>query len=150
MNAANKSRGQAAVEFALAMPALLLIVFGIVDFGRAVWAYNSVAYLARDGARYGTVPSHGTSAIQTYAAGRCTTMLTDTCGFTAPPAANAAAISVTRGTCGSTAAPVVITVSFEFQAATPMIANLWGGGTLPLQATSQMYVEAAPPGGCAA
>jgi TadE-like protein len=48
-------RGQSLVEFALALPFLLLIIFGLVDLGRAVFVSNSLAEAARDGARYGSV-----------------------------------------------------------------------------------------------
>lgn len=44
-------RGAASVELALVLPVLLLVVFGIIDFGRA---YNSkilIASAAREGAR---------------------------------------------------------------------------------------------------
>ncbi len=44
-------RGAAAVEFALLLPMLLLIVFGIVDFGRAINAQITLTQAAREGAR---------------------------------------------------------------------------------------------------
>lgn len=49
--------GQALVEFALAIPLLLLIVTGLFDLGRAVWQSNTLAYAAREGTRYAVV--HG-------------------------------------------------------------------------------------------
>jgi Flp pilus assembly protein TadG len=44
-------RGSVAVEFALLLPMLLLIVFGIVDFGRALNAQITLTQAAREGAR---------------------------------------------------------------------------------------------------
>src|SRR5262249_38569770 len=44
-------RGAAAVEFALMLPVLLLIVFGIIDFGRALDAQITITQAAREGAR---------------------------------------------------------------------------------------------------
>ena len=44
-------RSQALAEFALIAPVLLLVVFGIVDLGRAVFYYNTLAHAAREGAR---------------------------------------------------------------------------------------------------
>jgi Flp pilus assembly protein TadG len=44
-------RGVVAVEFALVLPVLLLILFGIIDFGRALNAQISLTGAARDGAR---------------------------------------------------------------------------------------------------
>jgi Flp pilus assembly protein TadG len=48
---ANSDRGAAAVEFALLLPLLLLIVFGIIDFGRAINAQITITQAAREGAR---------------------------------------------------------------------------------------------------
>jgi Flp pilus assembly protein TadG len=44
-------RGAAAVEFALVLVPLLLIVFGMVDFGRAYFYKVTVANAAHEGAR---------------------------------------------------------------------------------------------------
>jgi Flp pilus assembly protein TadG len=46
-----RDRGAAAVEFALVVPVLLLIVFGIIDFGRLLNAQLQVSEAAREGAR---------------------------------------------------------------------------------------------------
>lgn len=48
---ADRSRGAAAVEFAIVLTLLLLIVFGIIDFGRAYNAKVTLAQAAREGAR---------------------------------------------------------------------------------------------------
>jgi Flp pilus assembly protein TadG len=48
---ANSDRGAAAVEFALLLPLLVLIVFGIIDFGRAINAQITITQAAREGAR---------------------------------------------------------------------------------------------------
>lgn len=50
-----RERAQALVEFALVIPLLLLLIFGIVDAGRLVYAYNTVANSARNGARVAIV-----------------------------------------------------------------------------------------------
>lgn len=50
----NRSRAQtsqALIEFALISPVLLLLLFGIVDIGRAVFYYDTVNHAAREGAR---------------------------------------------------------------------------------------------------
>src|SRR4051812_13700590 len=48
-------RGSAMLEGALCFTVFLMIVFGIVDFGRAVFAYNFVSYAAHDATRYAAV-----------------------------------------------------------------------------------------------
>jgi hypothetical protein len=42
---------QALIEFALVSPVLLLLLFGIIDIGRAVFYYDTVNHAAREGAR---------------------------------------------------------------------------------------------------
>lgn len=44
-------RGAALVEFAIITPLLLLLVFGIIEFGRAYNAQNTLTHAAREGAR---------------------------------------------------------------------------------------------------
>jgi Flp pilus assembly protein TadG len=48
-------RGQSLVEFGLILPIFLLMVFGIVDFGRAVFAYSTLNNAAREAARVAVV-----------------------------------------------------------------------------------------------
>jgi len=44
-------RSQALIEFALVSPVLLLLLFGIVDIGRAIFYYDTLNHAAREGAR---------------------------------------------------------------------------------------------------
>jgi Flp pilus assembly protein TadG len=44
-------KSQALIEFALISPVLLLLLFGIIDIGRAVFYYDTVNHAAREGAR---------------------------------------------------------------------------------------------------
>src|SRR5258708_24862285 len=56
---ASDQRGQSLVEFALVLPVFLLIVTGLFDLARAVWQEETLAYAAREGARYAIV--HGSA-----------------------------------------------------------------------------------------
>ncbi|HUE13798.1 MAG TPA: TadE family protein [Planctomycetaceae bacterium] len=49
--------GAAAVEFAIAVPILLLLALGCGNLGRAVGAYIAVSNAARVGAEYGATHS---------------------------------------------------------------------------------------------
>jgi hypothetical protein len=55
LRAALDERGQAMVEFALVLVPMLLIVFGIVEFGLAISAQNDETHIANELARYATV-----------------------------------------------------------------------------------------------
>jgi hypothetical protein len=55
MRARRRASGQSLAEFALVLPVLLLLFMGILDFGRAVYAYNTLSNAAREGARVAIV-----------------------------------------------------------------------------------------------
>lgn len=48
-------RGQSLIEFALVLPILLLVVFGITEFGRAIMVKNVLHTASREGARLAAV-----------------------------------------------------------------------------------------------
>lgn len=49
------ARGQSIVEFALVLPIIVLLIAGFIEIGRAVFAYNTIANAARQGARVAAV-----------------------------------------------------------------------------------------------
>jgi len=59
MSGRRRRRGQALLEFALVLPVFLIMLMAVVDVSRAIWAQNSVAAAAREGARFAIV--HGGS-----------------------------------------------------------------------------------------
>jgi Flp pilus assembly protein TadG len=50
-----RSQGQSLVEFALVFPIIILLVMGFAEIGRAVYAFNTIANAARQGARVAAV-----------------------------------------------------------------------------------------------
>jgi len=46
-----RSKGQGLVEFALAAPLIVLLIAGILDFGRGIYTYNTVSQASRAAAR---------------------------------------------------------------------------------------------------
>jgi Flp pilus assembly protein TadG len=52
---ARRDRGQSLVEFALILPLLFIVVFGIIDFGMGFHSWITVTNAAREGARLGAV-----------------------------------------------------------------------------------------------
>lgn len=53
-------RGTAAIEFAVVAWLLFAMVLGLLDLGRGIWAYNTLAHATREGARYAIV--HGSKS----------------------------------------------------------------------------------------
>ncbi len=52
---ARSGRGQSLVEFALVLPILLIMIFGIIDFGMGLRSYISLTNATREGARFAAV-----------------------------------------------------------------------------------------------
>ncbi|WP_037986493.1 TadE/TadG family type IV pilus assembly protein [Thalassobacillus devorans] len=52
------NKGQALVEMALVLPILLMLLFGIVDFGRIFHAYLTIDHVGREAARLATVQQY--------------------------------------------------------------------------------------------
>jgi len=69
----DRGSGQALVEFSLVFMLLMLLVFGLIDLGRVVYANNSLAEAAREGARWGSVQARSAGSlagIETYTVGQ--------------------------------------------------------------------------------
>jgi Flp pilus assembly protein TadG len=57
-------RGQAVIELALTLPLLLVVVFGIIDFGFMFQRYEAVTNAAREGARIGVLADYTATEAQ--------------------------------------------------------------------------------------
>lgn len=64
----HQERGQALVEFAVVLPVLILIILGIIYFGRYEDYSNQMTQLAEEGARWAAVNNNpsSTQTLQTY------------------------------------------------------------------------------------
>lgn len=140
-------RGQALVEFALALPVLLLIFMGLFDFGRAVFAYNSLSNAAREGARVAivdqTVDGSGVPVGATEAASQATGLGLD------PTDATQVQVSYLMpdlsGPCPTRSLGCIaeVTVHYEFRPITPIIGNVIG--SIDLNASTQLPIEFTKP-----
>lgn len=136
-------RGAELIEFAVALPMLLLVFAGIVDFGILLQRYEVVTNAAREGARMGTLSGYSVTDIQGRAQSYLTASgLTDT----APtPTVTYGTQPVTPG--GASIDVVTVTVQYPhaFIFLGP-IAQLVGGSSIAnitLSASSTMRREVA-------
>lgn len=60
-------RGETLVEFAFASLIFFTFIFGVLQFGLAIWKYNLVSGLAHDGARYAAVHGQNSGSPKTAA-----------------------------------------------------------------------------------
>ncbi|WP_129788416.1 TadE/TadG family type IV pilus assembly protein [Promicromonospora panici] len=97
----HRERGAAAVEFALVLPILLLLIFGIVEIGRAYYVQTTLSAAAREGVRVMALQNDT-------AAARSTTK-----NVAGGLAVTDSQISVTPTTCsGSTAGTATVKVTY--------------------------------------
>lgn len=61
-----KSSAQAMVEFAIALPILLMLLYGILEAGRLLFIYSSIVTASRQAVRYGSATGVGTSGVLRY------------------------------------------------------------------------------------
>jgi Flp pilus assembly protein TadG len=132
----HRSRGQGLVEFALVLPIMLFLFMMLFDFGRAVYAYSTVADAARQGVRYAIV-NQTTVTIQGKAAGAATAL-----GIA--PASVAVAFhpaGTTVGTCSPLDLGCVaeVQVPYRWTAITPIIADVIG--QIDMSSTARMPIE---------
>lgn len=69
MSRTRDDRGAVAVEFGILLPVLLLILLGIIDFGRAYNAKISLTQAAREGARLEALGNYDASRVVAAAGG---------------------------------------------------------------------------------
>lgn len=133
--------GQSLVEFSLILPVFLVLMFGLVDFGRAFYTWMIVTNAAREGARAGAVQLDTNSINQRIYGSFCnsypSSCAIDTSRMPAPKLDN---VQGARGTA------VTVDISYNFEYVTPLgpLLQLIGGSKLEnpvIKAHSSMRLE---------
>ena len=122
--------GQTLVEFALIIPIFIMLLMGVLDLGRAVYAYHTLNNAAREGARQAIVDQY-VLHIEERAIAHATGVATsaddvdvDFRNAATPSAAGSCDSKV--GTDAIVGCVAVVRVSHDFQAVTPIIGNIVG------------------------
>jgi Flp pilus assembly protein TadG len=90
----HRSDGAVAVEFALIAPALILLVVGIVEWGRYMYAYNTLQFGCAQAARWGAFHITGTTtAIEDYAKNQMTGLIPTSVTAVIDPDTNTVTVS---------------------------------------------------------
>ena len=108
-----KQCGAAVVEFALLLILLLMIVAGIVEFGRTFWYYDALTKATRDGARFlSNARASTTVALDGSLQTQAMTMVVNAANSARVPGFNSSYVTVTCDTaCDAT--PTYVTVSIN-------------------------------------
>ena len=117
--------GQALVEFALVMTALILILLGLFEFGRAVEAYTEISNGAREGARYASVHPGDLEGAKAAAVAKV---------------ALAGGAEVDAAISGD-GKSITVRVEYGFRPATAFVWGIFGGEVITLTNVSTMRIE---------
>ncbi|MGE5653202.1 MAG: TadE/TadG family type IV pilus assembly protein [Bacillota bacterium] len=122
-------RGQAIVEMALVLPIFILLVMGIIDFGRLYNAQISITHASREGAREAAVGTID-SQVFTLNKGAATCLKTDLVMVSIKPDPSGRR----KGD------PIIVSVSYRLELITPVIGAMLGG-TRDLSVSTMMRLE---------
>lgn len=111
------SRGAAAVEFALLVPILLLLVFGVISYGYMLSFRQAMSQGASEGARAGAVWAAAyTSTQDTSRIAAAKAAVDSALSSYGVSCTSGATCTVTIGTCQTTAKCVNVTVTYNYAA----------------------------------
>jgi hypothetical protein len=145
-------RGQSLAEFAIIVPILTILVFGVIDFGMALRSYIAVTQSTREGARYGAVGGPA-GAFTSGGSGQCdgnttNTVVGKTCAtMKGLNMANINSVSVDYPDGQTGGNSIVVATEYEYEFVTPVgaIVNALSGGSigesLTLTSSSDMRLE---------
>ena len=135
--------GAALVEFALILPILALLLFAMVDFGKAFNYWIDETHLANEGARWAVVNRNpGGGSLQQYIRQQATTAELRNGGTASIPNPAQVCISFPNGT-SNVGDPVEVTVSATYHWL-PILGSRIGIAQTTIAGISRMRLEALP------
>ena len=141
-------RGQSLVEFSLVLPVLLIMVFGIIDFGLGLRSYISLTNATREGARFAAVGNPAGSFPSQCDGTTTTTVIGRTCvAVEGLNRSNITSVTVTYPDGQGPGNSVIVSADYTYQYITPLgdIIHFFSGGTLtetlPLSTSTDMRLE---------
>jgi Flp pilus assembly protein TadG len=135
--------GASLVEFALVLPVLALILFAMLDFGKAFNYWIDETHLANEGARWAVVDRNpGGGSLQQYLVDQATTNELRNGGTASVANPAEVCISFPNGT-SNVGDPVLVTVSATYNWL-PIISNRIGVTQTTITGSSHMRLEAIP------
>jgi hypothetical protein len=135
--------GVSVVEFALVLPILLVLLLGVLDFGRAYNYWIDQTHLANEGARWAVVNKNpGAGTLQEYIRNQGSTPELRNGGTSSVPSPLQICISFPNGT-SKVGDPVLVTASSTFNWL-PFLGSRIGIAQTTMSASSTMRLEAVP------
>jgi len=135
--------GQALVEFALVLPLLLLLLFGMLDFGKAFNYWIDETHLANEGARWAVVNKNpGSGTLQQYIQGQGDSPELRNGGTSWVPSPAQVCISFPSGS-SNVGDPVEVTVTVGYNWM-PFLGSRLSTTNVTVAGTATMRLEAKP------
>lgn len=135
--------GVSVVEFALVLPLLMVLLLGVLDFGRAFNYWIDQTHLANEAARWAVVNKNpGSGTLQDYIRSQGTTPELRNGGTSSVPAPLQICISFPNGT-ATVGDPVQVTATSTFNWL-PFLGSRMGVAQTTMSASSTMRLEAVP------
>jgi Flp pilus assembly protein TadG len=143
LNRLGSEEGASLVEFALVLPDLALILYAMLDFGKAFNYWIDETHLANEGARWAVVNRNpGGGSLQQYLVDQATTSELRNGGTASVANPAEVCISFPNGT-SNVGDPVLVTVSATYNWL-PIIGNRIGVVQTTIAGSSHMRLEAVP------
>jgi Flp pilus assembly protein TadG len=127
--------GATLVEFALVAPVFLALLFGIFEFGRAVWIQQALQQTAIAGARCMALPQFACASAGTYNSTDTTTYIQQIASQWGVSLPSSDITQNNTASCGGTTGFSQVSLSFAFTSVVPLLVEIPGGGML-LSATA--------------
>jgi Flp pilus assembly protein TadG len=132
-------RGAAAVEFALVVPMLVTLVFGMVDAGWAINRYSVLNNAVREGARTASLGGDSATSTSAVTTALDTSMIQGTPTITVT-CTKSTGVSATCGTPETSGGTATVTARVTQSWLTPVMATLVPGG-VKLSKEMKMRIE---------
>ena len=124
-----QSRGQSLVEAALTLPVLVLLMVGLLDFGRVYYTVVALRDAADEGAVYAAMNPNDLNGIRMRAVDASPALVTIN-------PANVQRFAPTL----QVGQPITVTVTFDLELYTPLATTFVGGGILQLRGQSTQSI----------
>jgi Flp pilus assembly protein TadG len=147
----NTFRGTALTEFALILPFLLTGIFGVIEFGRALYTYHFVSDAAREASRWASVRGNDCTGYPQACPANPSRDVPNYVKSIAPPGVDTSSLKLLVESSwvkppGNTAAcrrlgdpgcAVRVQVTYNFSFVLPFLPK----GTFPMRSTSEMIIS---------
>jgi hypothetical protein len=129
-------KGQSLTEFAISMTIFIILVAGIVDFGRAFFTYMAIRDAAQEGAAYGSVnPSHRDGIVDRVLKVSSNPLNLD--DLTIEPVIN-------FGGAPCSGNEITVTITYNYRIIMPFLGTILGTQEIPLRASVTDYIVRPP------